>query len=277
MSSTVGFGAARDGASLLVREWGARDPWAEVVLLHGLGEHSGRYEHVGEYLAAAGVAVHASDLRGFGGSGGERGDIDQWARYHHDLEDRLLAVRAAAEGRPVALYGHSMGALVVLGYVLEDRPMPDVAVLSAPGVDSTIAPWRKALARVVGRVAPRVSMGNGVDPTLLSRDPAIAPAYLADPANWHRVTARFGASGLAEQARVRARLGDLRVRSLVIHGEDDALVPAVVSGPLGEVASVTRLVYRGLVHEIHNEPEWRAVLDGVIGWLDRTVRSAPVV
>lgn len=277
MPSTVGSITARDGTTLLVRDWPAVEPWAEVVLVHGLGEHSGRYEHVGEYLAAAGISVHAYDQRGFGGSGGDRADIDRWSRYHDDLEDRLDAIRDRGAGRRVVTYGHSMGALVVLGYLLGDRPMPDLAVLSAPGVDSSVAAWRKALARVLGRIAPRVSMGNGIDPRDLSRDPAVVAAYRVDPANWHRATVRFGALGLAEQDRVKAALGDLRVPSLVINGADDALVPPAVSEPLARVASVTRVVHPGLVHEIHNEPEWRVVLDGVVDWLKGNVRSAAVV
>jgi len=123
MPSLIGRVVTSDGAELLTRHWAADDPWASLLLVHGLGEHSGRYEHVGEHLAAAGIDAHAYDQRGNGASDGARGDIDRWSRFHDDLEDRLGSVRAAAAGLPVVLYAHSMGGLVARSLIVE---APDV-------------------------------------------------------------------------------------------------------------------------------------------------------
>jgi alpha-beta hydrolase superfamily lysophospholipase len=272
VASTTGTVTARDGTSLLVRDWPAADPWVSMLLVHGLGEHSGRYEHVGAHLASAGIAVHSYDHRGFGGSGGERAYVDRWEQYHEDLEDRLATVRggagaAGAGDVPVVLYGHSMGALIALGYTLTERPKADLLVLSAPAIDSAIDPWRKAVARVLSRITPHATIANGIDGALLSRDPAVAERYISDPANWPRSTLRFGAFGLAEQARCRADLGRLHLPTLVIHGGDDALVPTAISERMAALLSVTRVVHPGLRHEMHNEPEWKEVLDGVVTWL----------
>ena len=278
MPSIVSHATAADGTDLLVRHWPADEAeaggawagaaWASVLLVHGLGEQSGRYEHVGDQMAGAGLDVWAYDHRGNGGSGGRRGHVDRWSQLHDDLQERLAAVRAGAGRRPVALYGHSMGGLVVAGYLtLEDRPMPDLAVLSAPGLDSTLPGWKKSLARVLGGVAPTLGVPTGIDPSTLSRDPSVGERAAADPANAGATTARFGAEGLAEQERVRRECLRITVPTLVLHGLDDGLVPADASEILASVPAVERRTYPGLRHELHNEPEGPQIIDEIIAWL----------
>ena len=276
-TSTTTKATVRDGTELLVRHWSARgEPWASILIVHGIAEHSGRYEDVGSWLAAAGLDVHSYDQRGFGASGGRRAWLDRWSRHLDDLEDRLAVVRVMARGRPLVVYGHSLGGLISLGYAVADlpRPLPDALVLSAPAIDATIPVWKRALARVLGAVAPTMTIPNELDGTLLSRDPAVGEQYLADKRNQHATTARLGAEALAEQTRVRAALGRLSLPTLVIHGEADRLVPTATSAPLESVAGVTRRTYPNLRHEVHNEPEGREVIGDVIAWLQATVGSS---
>jgi acylglycerol lipase len=258
-----------DGTRLATRHWPseARAPWASVLLVHGLGEHSGRYEHVGRRLAAAGLDVQAVDLRGFGASGGRRAYVDRWSQFHDDVESRLREVRSAAGGRPVVLYGHSLGGLVTLGYVLTERPKPDLLVVTAPAIDATVPTVKRVAARVLSRVFPRLEIRNGFDGSVLSRDRTVGERYLADPLNHHGTTARLAGEALAEQARVRAGLKDLAVPTLVLHGTDDGLVPPAASQPMAGLPNVTRKIYPGLRHELHNEPEWESVMDDVLAWL----------
>ena len=271
MPSVVSHVAAADGTDILVRHWtgepSTSPPWASVLLVHGLGEHSGRYEHVGEQMAAAGLDVHAYDLRGNGGSGGRRGHVDRWEQIHDDLAERVETVRAVAWKRPVVLYGHSMGGLVVLGYLLTDRPKPDLVVLSSPGLDSTLASWKKALASALSRVVPTLAIPNGVDGSTLSRDSAVAATLAADPLAAKASTARFAAEGLAEQARCRREYAGMTLPTLVLHGLDDGLVPPEASEILGSLPNVERRTYPGLRHELHNEPEGPAVVDEIIDWI----------
>ncbi len=271
MPSILSHVRAADGTSILVRDWASDSrpgwPWASVLLVHGMGEHSGRYEHVGDQMAAAGLDVHAYDHRGNGGSGGRRGHVDRWAQYHDDLAERLVNVRGQSGGRPVILYGHSMGGLVVLGYLLTDRPRPDLVVLSSPGLDSTLAGWKKSLARVLSGITPTLSIPNDIDPATLSRDPSVGAKAAADPANATTTTVRFGAEAIAEQVRVRRECLRISVPTLVLHGLDDGLVPAPASEILATVPSVERRTYPGLRHELHNEPEGPQIIDEIIAWL----------
>lgn len=266
--------SARDGTAILLRHWAATGaPWASVILVHGIAEHSGRYEHVGRQLAATGLGVEAYDQRGFGGSGGRRAFVERWSQDHDDLADRVLAAREAE--LPVAVFGHSLGGLIVLGYAVADppRPRPDALVLSAPALDSTIPNWKRALARLIDAVRPTLELKNDFDGALLSRDPSVGVAYVADPLNQHETTAHFAALAIAEQARVRAALGRLDVPSLVYHGEDDHLVPTAASAPLAALPGVVRRTYPGLRHESHNEPEGPAVIADVTAWLRETIGS----
>jgi alpha-beta hydrolase superfamily lysophospholipase len=272
-SSTTTTARARDGTELLVRHWTpAREPWADLLIVHGIAEHSGRYEHVGDWLAEAGLDVSAYDQRGFGGSTGRRAWLERWSQNHDDLEDRLAAVRSASRGRPVFVYGHSLGGLIALGYAVADpeRPQPDGYVLSAPATDSDLAAWKQALAPLLGRLAPHLAIPNGFDGGLLSRDPEVGRRYLADPLNQHATTARLGMEALREQARVRGALARLAVPALVIHGQEDRLVPPAASEPLARLARVVRRTYPGLRHETHNEPEGHEVIEDVIAWLRTT-------
>ena len=276
-TSTTTTAAARDGTELLVRRWFATGPpWASILIVHGLAEHSGRYEHVGAQLGAAGLDVHAYDQRGFGASSGRRAWLDRWARNLDDLEDRLAILRVMATGRPLVVFGHSVGGLISLGYAVADppRPLPDVLVLSAPALDSTIPGWKKTLARVLGSIAPNLEMKNALDGGLLSRDLSVGVTYLADPLNQHTTTTRYGALAIAEQARVRAALSRLSIPTLVYHGEDDHLVPTSASASTATVPGVVRRTYPLLRHESHNEPEGPAVIADVIAWLRATLEPA---
>lgn len=266
--------ATRDGTALRTRHWAVATghPWASLLLVHGLAEHSGRYEHVGAQLAAAGIETWAFDQRGFGASGGPRASVDRWSALHDDLEERLLAVRSIDPARPLVLYGHSLGGLIALGYVLDGRAQPDLLVLSAPAIGADVPAWQRLLVGSLRRVAPNMLVSNRLDDTTLSRDPAVAIAYRADPLNQHKSTVRFAHAAFAEQQRVAHSLDRLSMPTLVIHGGSDRLVPTHSSAVLDGLPSVTRRVYPELRHESHNEPEGPQVVADVIAWVRERVR-----
>jgi alpha-beta hydrolase superfamily lysophospholipase len=269
----VNTARTRDGLQLRTYDWPAvGTPRAHLLLVHGIAEHAGRYPHVAARLADAGITTHAYDQRGFGGSGGHRAYLDRWSQYHDDLEDRLAAVRAASQGLPVVLYGHSMGGLVALGYALADppRPLPDLLVLSAPAIDAVVPAWKRSVADLLSRVAPRFAVANSFPKGGLSSDPAVEAAYLADPLLVGRSTTRLGAEAFREQHRVQAvvaRGGPLPVPTYVLHGADDPIVPEWASRSLDGRANVTRRVYPGLHHETHNEPSGASVIDDTARWI----------
>ncbi len=265
--------AARDATPLLVRHWPVEpgEPWASMLLVHGLGEHSGRYEHVGAQLAAAGIDAFALDLRGFGGSGGPRASVDRWSQLHDDVEERLVAIRSIAPARPVVLYGHSLGGLIALGYVLDGRARPDLVVVSAPAIEVRTPRWQRLLVGSLRRLAPGLLLANRIDPDLLSSDTAVGSRYATDPLMQHRTTVRFANLAFAEQRRVAAALDRLSIQTLVVHGGDDRLVPTATSAALEGRPGVTRRVHPGFRHELHNEPDGPRVVNDVIAWIRERV------
>ena len=213
MTSTTQPATAADGTKLLVRRWASPGPaWASVLIVHGIAEHSGRYELVGNRFAAAGLDVQAYDQRGFGASAGTRAYVDRWDQQLNDLAERLRIVRSDAAGRPVVLYGHSLGGLIALGYVLTDRAKPDILVLSAPAIEANVPDWKRTVARIMSRIAPRTPIPNAFDGALLSRDRDVAERYLTDPLNEH-VDNRSIWGGGAWPSRAASRQASLAWRS----------------------------------------------------------------
>jgi acylglycerol lipase len=266
VASRPSEGAALDGTALHLRHWLASGtPWATVLIVHGIGEHSGRYERTGRLMSEAGLDVHAFDLRGHGLSGGRRVYVRRWDDFLDDVEARLAALRRP--GLPLVLFGHSMGALIALTYACSDRPKPDLLVLSAPALRAAVPRWQRVLAPILSRVAPTTVVANPISGDQLASDPAVGVAYFADPLVQPRSTMRLGAELFAAMKRGRAGLGRLQVPTLVIHGGADTLVPTAGSEPLAAVPGVERRVLPNLRHETLNEPQGPEVVAGIVEWL----------
>lgn len=270
MSTTTERRTGRDGTALGVRRWYPRGhPWARVQLVHGLGEHLGRWEPIGDVLASQGLEVVGADLRGFGGSGGRRADLDRWSRFHEDLDDQLAELRAASPVRPVVLYGHSMGSVIALGQALSGRPGADALVLTAPVVDDDLAGWKHRVAPFLARAAPTLRLPNGVAAGMLAARPRPGFSY-DDPLVQTTSTTRFGALAFAEQARLRdalAGLDSMPLPTLVVRGGDDPIAPARVLALFERLGNTTVRTYPGLRHEVHNETTGDQVLADIVGWL----------
>lgn len=254
---------------LVVREWPAPEsPRGSVLIVHGIGEHSGRYEHVGDYLVARGYAVSGFDQRGCGGSTGRRAYVEDFEHYLDDVEHRFADLDA-----PRILLGHSLGGLVALNYALSARLRPDLLVLSAPAVDANVDPVRRGLARVLGRWAPTIPAPSGIKGHQLSSDPAVGEEYFADPLVYTKTTARLGLEILQAMEHAQANLHRLDVPTLVIHGSMDTVVSPAFSAPLGELEVVDRVLLTGFAHECFNEVEKERALATVADWLDRHTSS----
>ena len=257
-----------DGTPLYVRHWPAAEPWGVVLIVHGIGEHSGRYERTGRLLAVAGLDTWAMDLRGHGLSEGRRVYVDRWDDYLEDVRVRLAAVRRP--GLPTVLFGHSMGALISLTYVSSGRAAPDLLVLSAPPLGANVPTWQRVAAPIIGRLAPRMVIANPICGEQLSRDPQVGTAYFADPLVQPRSTTRLGAELFGAMKRARVELPALvacGVPTLVIHGGADTLVPTPLSEPLASLSNVQRRVLPELRHETLNEPEGPQVVGQIVDWI----------
>jgi lysophospholipase len=265
------------GLSLHWRAWRQSTPArARVVLVHGYGEHSGRYGHVAARLTGAGYEVVALDHRGHGRSEGTPVSVVSFDDYIADLH-RFVEHCAAEWGElPVVMLGHSMGGLVASVYALEHERELTALILSAPAVmpPKNVPAVTIAIAKLLSAVAPNAPTVQ-LPLHLVSRDPAVVDAYNSDPLVYRgKVRARVGAEMLRAMKRVGAEIGRLRLPVLLVQGTADGIVDPGAARHLSERISapdVTLTEYPGLFHEIFNEPERDQVLDDVITWLDARI------
>jgi len=264
---TVEFEETRDGETQLVRRWPVENPRAALVIVHGIGEHSGRYLHVGEYLANTGIDVVAYDNRGFGQSSGRRAHIDSFETFLGDIEDHLAERRRL--NVPVVLMGHSLGGLMTATYLVSDRPQPDLAVLSSPALAAVVPRWQRVAAPILGRFVPSLFIKGTRMNGLLSRDEEVEKAYHGDPLVILGATAGLGRAIFETMDETMSQIDRIRVPTYVLHGEDDKLVPQTASLPLRDLPPVTYRGWPGLRHECLNEPERFEVLGEMRDWIDK--------
>jgi len=256
MPCETGAATGASGEEIFYRIWSPdSEPRAALVLVHGLGEHSGRYEHVAEHLVARGVVVHAYDHLGHGRSGGRRG----WMRGYADLLDDLqwFHQRAAAHsaGVPLVLFGHSMGGLIVTTYLLDRAASPDLLVLSSPAIEPVVEEG-----------------GRSIDATRLSKDPVVQESYMTDPLVLReRVTEELYYGLIDGLAMLPGRAAEISFPTLLIHGAADAVCSAEGARRYVESFSggdVTCKLYADGRHEMFNETNRAEVLDDLWAWLD---------
>ena len=262
-----------DGLSLAVRNWKPEtEPKALICLVHGLGEHSGRYNHLGGYLKGAGYALLAFDLRGHGRSQGQRGYSPNFRALLQDISLSLEEGQKLYPGRPLFLYGHSMGGTLVLNYVLRNRPSLAGVIVTSPLLRTAFAPplWKVILGRIMYYLWPNLSLANELDCQGISRDPAIVHAYKNDPLVHDRLTPRLGIDLLRGGLWAFEHAAEFTLPLLLMHGDADSIVSAKASGEFAARAgnSCTLKIWPGLYHELHNEPEKDEVLSYLLGWLE---------
>ena len=265
---------AFDGLSIYHQSWMPDgDPKAVVMLVHGLGEHSGRYGHVADRLTAAGYAVHALDHRGHGKSEGKRVFVKSYDEFMADLIQFRGHIEAQHPGLPLFVLGHSMGGNLAVGHVLDHQDGVAGLALSGPAlaVSDALSPMQIKIFKLIAKVAPGVRP-EGLDASAISRDPAVVEAYRADPLVYTgKMSAGIGAALINAMERFPARYDSLRLPLLIMHGTEDQLADISGSKTLeagATNAAVTTHYYDGLYHEIFNEPEQAQVLDDLVGWLD---------
>lgn len=248
---------------------------AAVLIVHGYGEHSGRYQHVIEKLVQHGYAVYALDHRGHGKSGGERAYCDTSEQFVNDLKLYFDHVKAAQPGKKLFVVGHSMGGLISLAFAERYQKEFDGLIVSGSPVnaDANVSPVLIAVGKVLNRVAPKLHLLDTGKPGILSSDPEIDIAWGKDPlTNKKPMRVRLGVELNRLAQDVRAHLPDLKLPVLILHGADDELVNPSGSQVAYEQAGSqdkTLKRYAGMRHEILNEVDKAIVLTDIVDWLER--------
>lgn len=249
------------------------DVKGSVCLIHGLGEHRGRYRHVSEFLNTAGYALLAADMRGHGESEGQRGHTPSMDALLEDISKQLEETRVRAPETPIFLYGHSLGGTLVLSYCLRLHPQINGVIATGPLLRPGFNPpgWKLTLGRTMRNLLPTLAMSNGLDRDGLSRDPEVVHAYNTDPLVHDRVSARLGIDMIEEGFWLLENASALEIPALLMHGSDDRICSPQASQEFAKDAeeACTLKLWDGQYHEIHNEPEKDQVLEFALGWMDR--------
>ena len=258
-----------DSLQLHLREWLVPDARGSVLIVHGLGEHIGRYAHVAARLNGWGWNAIGFDHRGHGASQGRRGALAHDDDLLQDLARVVDAVRAQHPG-PLVLLGHSLGGLIAARFVADELRPIDALVLSSPALDPGMNAAQKLMLAVLGPLAPNLAVGNGLKPAWISRDPAVVKAYEADPLVHDRVTPRLVRFIVDGGEFVRTRAAQWRVPTLLLYAGSDRCVAPAGSAAFAATAPrtvVTARAFPTLFHEIFNEPEQDQVFDALGAWL----------
>lgn len=263
-----------DRTPLFLRTWRPRDgttPRAAVVLVHGYGEHSGRYDAPAQRLTARGLAVCAYDQRGYGHSGGPTALPRAFDEYVADLHAIAWHVRSEYPDFPLFLMGHSMGGAVTLLYVLGHDAAPAGLVLSSPMIQLPTPRLMQDASGLLGYLAPALPTAP-LDPDAISRDPAVVEAVKNDPLCYSGlIKARTGAAMVHATRRIQAQMHRLARPFFVFHGTADRLTDPDGSRALARrarSADKTLRLYDGFYHESFRDPGGERVLEDVADWLD---------
>jgi alpha-beta hydrolase superfamily lysophospholipase len=263
--------ASRDGTRLSWRAWPVPEPRAQVLAIHGLGEHSGRYERLALALNRHGYGCWAVDLRGMGRSDGRRGHVDRWRQWIEDCAAFADLVRERSGETEVVPLGHSFGGVVVASAVLGGALRPRRFVLSNPAFRPAVAVpgWKLALGRATSGLVPTLALGNEVDPALISRDPAVVAEYRADPLVHDRISSRLFTEWVAASDDALRRAGELAVPCLLIVSEDDRIIDREGALEFARRAGdrATVLSFPGRFHEPFNDVDAEEVFSGLAAWL----------
>lgn len=259
--------------SLFFQSWYPEDEHrAILVIVHGLGEHSGRYPNVVNHLVPKGFAVYGFDHRGHGRSPGPRGFINNFIEFRGDVHNFLQLVREKEPKRPLFLMGHSMGGGIVLNYGLHYPEGLAGVIASAPAVGKVeISPVLAFLSRLLSGVWPGLALDNGLDVTGISRDTAVVQAYKDDPLVHAKGTPRLAVEIIDNALWSLLNAGEWQPPLLLLHGDADRLVN--INGSREFFAAVQQadkelIVYEGGYHESHNDIHFQQVVADLEMWLE---------
>jgi alpha-beta hydrolase superfamily lysophospholipase len=269
---------ASDGDIIAVQDWPFTDngldddtPQGTILIVHGLGEHAQRYAALADEINQWGYTVRSYDQYGHGDSGGPRGGLSSPSRLLDDLTEVVDSTRRLmAPDEPLILLGHSMGGVVAAQFVLKKVRHVDGLILSSPAFDPGLSAVQKLLLSIVPKIAPNLSVGNGLARQYLCRDPEVVEAYQNDPLVHDRITPRL-AHWIATQGKACITLAPkLNVPTLLMFAGTDHLVSEAGSREFADVATrslMTVKYFETMYHEILNDPERAQVLTAMQGWL----------
>jgi alpha-beta hydrolase superfamily lysophospholipase len=269
--SAASYVASRDGTRIAYRAWPKTGATITLAVVHGLGEHAGRYAAFAEAMAKRGFGTFAMDLRGHGLSGGQRGHVGSWSEWLDDIGAFLGVVETHVGGEVVPL-GHSFGGAAMLSAAIDDRLRgAQRFIVSSPALRARVAVpgWKKALGGATSRVVPRLALSNGVDAGTLSRIPEVVASYRNDPLVHPKISSRMYTEWQNATQDILRRASQIRLPFLIVTGTSDQLIDPAGSEELHRRAPAKSELHllAGRYHESFNDTGRDEVFDLIAHWL----------
>jgi alpha-beta hydrolase superfamily lysophospholipase len=262
-----------DGTALAYRAWPIEGATVTFAVVHGHGEHSGRYERFARGMARHRMATYAVDLRGHGESEGQRGHVDSWSQWVDDANAFIGQVEREATGEVIPL-GHSMGGVVMLSAVRAGKlPNARRFIVSSPAlmVKAKVPPWKTSLGKATASVVPRLSMSTQLDASVLSRIPEVVETYRGDPLVHSQMSSRLYAEWQRAANEDLEHAAEIKIPFLIIAGAADRLIDPAGSERLHRHAPDKSELHMldGRYHEPFNDLESDEVFDLIARWVRR--------
>jgi alpha-beta hydrolase superfamily lysophospholipase len=262
-----------DAVALQYYEQSVENPKAVICLVHGMGEHCGRYGHVADFFNSRGFSVMGFDQRGHGRSEGKRGHTPSYGLLMESVGMLVKTTSKKYPGVPLILYGHSMGGNLVLNYAWRDGTGIKAVVGSSPYLTLAFDPpkWKTALASLVKNILPGLLQPTGLDTSMLSHDEKVVEDYEADPLVHDQISTSFFFNVHTAGQEAITHAADIKVPALVFHGTGDKITSHEGTRKFAENSNgkAELKLWEGLYHETHNEPEKEQVLSFVADWIEK--------
>jgi alpha-beta hydrolase superfamily lysophospholipase len=252
-------------------KWEIDNPKANLMLVHGAGEHIGRYDHWAKLFNNQQINVYGVDHFGHGNSPGSRGHLTNYDLYLNEIKALKKILDERVDGIPLLLYGHSLGGNIVLNWLIEQEKSVDYVIVSAPWIKLKLVPppWKISLMKSLSGMFPALSQSNELDPNWLSRDKSVVERYINDPLVHNKMTLS-AANILFQRAEIldkyKKQISD---KVLIIHGLDDKITDPAASQAFAGRTGIDYHGADGLFHELHNEPEQIEIFNYICNWLNK--------
>ena len=262
--------------------WRPMDPpLAILIIVHGLGGHSGLFNNLVDSLVPQGYAIYGFDLRGHGRSPGQRGHINAWSEFREDLRRFQRWVKANTPRLPCFLLGHSLGGAIALDYALHFPEGLQGVIATAPAVGKVgVSPIRLGMGRILSCLWPSFSLNTGIAQGACSRDPAVVAAYAQDPLRHTKGSARLVTEFLTTTEWIQSHTADLQAPVLILHGGADQVTSSEGSCAFFQKIKLSdkeRREYPESYHELHSDINHQEVFADLSNWLERHLQTKSVV
>lgn len=279
----TGSFTGKGGVEIFFQKWIVDKAKAVMIIVHGIGEHSGRYENLLNSLAGKKISIYAMDMRGHGNSDGKRGHIDSFMDYVYDLKLFLEYIKEENRGNPIILYGHSMGGVIAAKYAMTYPEDISMLSLSSPAfaLAVNVPGWKKSLAEFFSSRMGSLALSNGISAEDLSHDTDIVSAYENDPLVHNKVSARWFVEFTKTGQECLDNASSIKKPLILFHSKNDFIADCNAAEKFyNSVSSASKkiFIYDGLFHEMINEKieDREMVLKDVTGWILRSIDSSPV-